>query len=153
VGILSIWTDERIEKLTELWKDGWSASQIAKVVGGTRGGVLGKIHRLHLPSRPKKLPMLTPRIRRVKIASYRQLPFLHTEAIVPTEPRKVTLLELEENMCRWPLGDPKSEAFRYCGLDKHPDHISYCVGHAALSYRAPQLRAARTCNTQPTALS
>jgi GcrA cell cycle regulator len=46
------WTDERVEKLKELWADGMSASQIAKLLGGvTRNAVIGKVHRLGLSNR------------------------------------------------------------------------------------------------------
>ena len=46
------WTDERVEKLKELWTEGMSASQIAKVLGGvTRNAVIGKVHRLGLSNR------------------------------------------------------------------------------------------------------
>ncbi len=46
------WTDERVEKLKELWGEGMSASQIAKVLGGvTRNAVIGKVHRLGLSNR------------------------------------------------------------------------------------------------------
>lgn len=43
------WTDERVDELRTLWKDGLSASQIAEMLGGvTRNGVIGKLHRLGL---------------------------------------------------------------------------------------------------------
>jgi len=46
------WTDERVEKLKELWAEGMSASQIAKQLGGvTRNAVIGKVHRLGLSNR------------------------------------------------------------------------------------------------------
>lgn len=46
------WTDERVEKLKELWAEGKSASQIAKEMGGvTRNAVIGKVHRLGLSNR------------------------------------------------------------------------------------------------------
>jgi GcrA cell cycle regulator len=48
------WTDERVEKLTKLWAEGLSASQIAAQLGGvTRNAVIGKVHRLNLPGRVK----------------------------------------------------------------------------------------------------
>jgi GcrA cell cycle regulator len=48
------WTDERVEKLTKLWAEGLSASQIAAQLGGvTRNAVIGKVHRLNLPGRAK----------------------------------------------------------------------------------------------------
>ncbi len=46
------WTDDRVEKLKQLWGDGLSASQIAKALGGvTRNAVIGKVHRLGLSNR------------------------------------------------------------------------------------------------------
>ncbi len=46
------WTDDRVEKLKELWGDGMSASRIAKALGGvTRNAVIGKVHRLGLSNR------------------------------------------------------------------------------------------------------
>ncbi len=46
------WTDDRVEKLKELWGSGMSASQIAKALGGvTRNAVIGKVHRLGLSNR------------------------------------------------------------------------------------------------------
>lgn len=46
------WTDERTELLTKLWRDGLSAPQIAKQLGGvTRNAVIGKAHRLGLGGR------------------------------------------------------------------------------------------------------
>src|SRR5688572_32922112 len=47
------WTDERIERLKELWSQGVTASQIADELGGvSRNAVIGKAHRLGLQSRP-----------------------------------------------------------------------------------------------------
>src|SRR5215469_11040152 len=52
------WTEERIETLSRLWREGHSASQVARRLGGvTRNAVIGKAHRLGLsvrdaPSRP-----------------------------------------------------------------------------------------------------
>ncbi len=47
------WTDERIDRLKELWSKGMTASQIAEELGGvSRNAVIGKAHRLDLQSRP-----------------------------------------------------------------------------------------------------
>src|ERR1700754_4775 len=47
------WTDERIDRLKELWSQGKTASQIAEELGGvSRNAVIGKAHRLGLQSRP-----------------------------------------------------------------------------------------------------
>ncbi|VVT32815.1 GcrA family cell cycle regulator [Rhizobium sp. EC-SD404] len=59
------WTDERVEKLTKLWADGLSASQIAAQLGGvTRNAVIGKVHRLNLPGRAKSGGTPAPRAKR-----------------------------------------------------------------------------------------
>ena len=47
--------------------------------------------------------------------------------------------DIREFACRWPLGDPKSGEFAYCGL-KRAEGQSYCAGHCRMAYRAPQAR-------------
>lgn len=48
------WTDERLATLTELWKAGRTASEIAQTLGGvSRNAVIGKAHRLGLPPTPR----------------------------------------------------------------------------------------------------
>ena len=49
--LVNVWTDQRVERLTELWAAGWSCAQIATDLGGgiTRNSVIGKTHRLKLP--------------------------------------------------------------------------------------------------------
>ena len=50
------WTDDRVEKLRELWTKGLSASQIAVQLGGvSRNAVIGKAHRLGLEGRPSPI--------------------------------------------------------------------------------------------------
>ena len=46
------WTDEKVQKLKELWSKGHTASQIANMLGDTtRNAVIGKAHRLNLEAR------------------------------------------------------------------------------------------------------
>jgi GcrA cell cycle regulator len=49
------WTDERIQELSRLWQAGHSASEIGKLLGVSKNAVVGKAHRLKLPSRPSPI--------------------------------------------------------------------------------------------------
>jgi GcrA cell cycle regulator len=53
----------------------------------------------------------------------------------------ITILDLTNSTCRWPIGDPADlDTFRYCGTAKSPDLGSYCPLHAALAYQPRQVR-------------
>ena len=56
------------------------------------------------------------------------------EAVVIPMSERVTLVELRESMCRWPLGDPLHEDFRFCGADS-PIGVPYCAYHARIAYQ------------------
>lgn len=47
---------------------------------------------------------------------------------------RVTIMELRENMCRWPLGDPSQPEFRFCGGRSTPG-AAYCPHHAQVAYQ------------------
>lgn len=149
----SKWTDERTDMLKRLWADGLSASQIAAELGDiTRNAAIGKVHRLGLsgrdnPTRPRK-----PRTPRAPRARKRRSEIVYSrfigpaiegdpvkeilDADIPVEQRK-TLLELTNETCRWPCGDPASPSFYFCGdpsanLD---GFRPYCRAHAMRAIR------------------
>jgi GcrA cell cycle regulator len=148
------WTDERVELLKKLWLDGLSASQIAKQLGGvTRNAVIGKVHRLGLsgraaPSQPTRpvfkaprapRPAPTPAPRRVEahhhpVAAAQPQPAFYVE-----EPGSATVLTLGAHMCKWPIGDPASDSFSFCGRRSEADG-PYCVQHASVAYQPQQAR-------------
>ena len=128
------WTNERVELLKKLWAEGYSASQVAKQMGGvTRNGVIGKVNRLGLPGRaktsrslpgPKQKPRVVsstkprsgkPKGRPRKDAeASRGTPsgvtapsFQEAEAYatqLQTNNKGIPLLELETGQCRCPTG-------------------------------------------------
>jgi GcrA cell cycle regulator len=60
------------------------------------------------------------------------------EVVVPMS-LKVTIVELRESMCKWPIGDPSSSEFRYCGSPSH-NGTPYCQYHGKLAYQPAQDR-------------
>jgi GcrA cell cycle regulator len=148
------WTDERVELLKKLWADGLSASQIAGELGGiTRNAVIGKVHRLGLSGRAKSPSSSVPRARKPRSHMMRvQRPMSRgntalalayemdqepeqelVENIIPIGQRR-TLLELNEDTCRWPIGDPATTEFFFCG-GKPLSSLPYCTYHSRVAYQ------------------
>jgi GcrA cell cycle regulator len=204
------WTDERIDRLKELWSQGKTASFIAEELGGvSRNAVIGKAHRLGLQSRPspvkpnepapkvkaKKVeraesPAPAPRpaaapapvapweddgeeapaaaakparepaekpepatpqpiVRSIGPGGFvRQGPSDQQAPIPPAPPRrlvpakpspevadKTSLLDLNERICKWPIGHPGEPDFHFCGNQANPG-FPYCVEHCGVAYQA-----------------
>ena len=156
------WTDERVEVLKKLWSDGLSASQIAAKLGDvTRNAVIGKVHRLGLQGRAttSRIRMARPRsniaLFPARSAQVQYRTFGNAALKIAVEPLErraatiiplralpeleaapdlvVTLAELTETMCHWPVGDPLEEGFHFCGRRKDFGG-PYCKHHSALAY-------------------
>ncbi len=52
---------------------------------------------------------------------------------------RVTILHLSDKTCKWPIGDPGSEDFCFCGHGPR-DGSPYCEYHARLAYQPLQDR-------------
>ena len=152
------WTDERVEQLKKLWSEGLSASQIANRLGDvTRNAVIGKVHRLGLEARakPQKKQIVVGQLdANVMSISYSgNLAFKETEiddsefgykteTIKPNfqsitaipDNFSVTILNLTENHCKWPIGDPGEEDFHFCG-HQSLSGMPYCEHHASVAYK------------------
>ena len=199
------WTDERIDRLKELWSRGMTASQIADELGAvSRNAVIGKAHRLGLQSRPSPVkpnepgaskpkaakpaaepfgdvdqdppfdmspepqakpepapvsatpaePKPTPQPPQPRVVSVgpggflRQGPGDQQSPIPPAPPRrlvpakpsadvadKTSLLDLNEKICKWPIGHPGEPDFHFCGRAANPG-FPYCVDHCSVAYQA-----------------
>jgi len=51
--------------------------------------------------------------------------------------KKISILDLNERMCRWPFGDPKSSDFCFCG-NPTLEGLPYCAEHATVAYQTMQ---------------
>jgi GcrA cell cycle regulator len=61
---------------------------------------------------------------------------------------KVTLLDLNEKVCRWPSGHPGEEDFHFCGKPVNPG-TPYCLEHCAVAYQSQLPRKDRPGQTRP----
>ena len=48
--------------------------------------------------------------------------------------KKLTLMELTERTCKWPIGDPATEDFWFCGLPSLPGK-PYCEAHVGVAFQ------------------
>ena len=67
--------------------------------------------------------------------------------LVPAKPSpaiatKTGLLDLNERICRWPMGHPGEPDFHFCGEKVNPG-FPYCVEHCGRAYQAQLPRGAR----------
>lgn len=62
-----------------------------------------------------------------------QAPMPSEDVVIPFSER-VTIIELREYMCRWPMGDPTSPDFRFCGA-RSQTGLPYCSYHSRIAYQ------------------
>lgn len=67
--------------------------------------------------------------------------------LVPAKPsaemaNKTSLLDLNERICKWPLGHPGEADFHFCGVNVNPG-FPYCVEHCGRAYQAQLPRGTR----------
>ncbi len=153
------WTEDRVEILTKLWAEGLSASQIAKQLGGvTRNAVIGKVHRLGLSGRAKPSNPARKTARKRSTAPRKRVPSISSK---PRAPRPVvqkppapppieakpmangkyaTILTIRDHMCKWPIGDPSTSEFRFCGRRTEDKDEPYCTAHSRVAYQPSRRR-------------
>lgn len=161
------WTEERIETLRTMWAARHSAKTIAGVLGEgvTRNAVIGKIHRLGLSERTKTdedgvtkakpAPMVRKSQHAMPTVQGNTVLAPHAEVQAQTRPQtqvrlvesvvvpmceSISIMELRETTCRWPLGDPMTADFSYCGAKSPFGAGPYCAAHARIAYQPAQDR-------------
>jgi GcrA cell cycle regulator len=137
------WNEERTATLRKLWLEGMSASQVARQLGGvSRSAVIGKVHRLgitvrEVPTRQRSAARgavrTHSRARVVRDAAPAQRSALRLLEIAEMAPT-ASILGLETHSCRWPIGNPDSHDFGFCGREKTA-RGSYCDDHARGAFR------------------
>ena len=134
------WTEEKVNKLKELWGKGNTASQIAEIIGGiSRNAVIGKAHRLNLSAKIKTRAVaskktiesssqgLSKKGRRNKFKS-----LLLDKNFEPA--KNLTLEQLTEETCKYMEGHPDQADSAFCGR-KTVEKFSYCPLHLMIIFQ------------------
>jgi len=127
----NFWTDERVKILTNMWNEGKTASDIVDALGEgvTRNAVIGKANRIGLEKRPSPIKNTDATKKRTSTKKSA------TKETVKEE-KSFSILDIKEDMCRWPIGDPKDPDFHFCGK-KAMEGCPYCEKHANIAYHIP----------------
>ena len=137
------WNDEKVAKLKELWGKGNTASQIAEIIGGvSRNAVIGKAHRLNLSAKIKTRVASSNQafensrenknLRPKRGRKSRFSSIMIEKDFEPENPKQ--LEELDESLCKWPIGHPDEKNFYFCGRSSLKD-FSYCKLHLLYAYQ------------------
>ncbi|HVI61041.1 MAG TPA: GcrA family cell cycle regulator [Bradyrhizobium sp.] len=157
----SPWTTERTRLLRRRWRQGARVREIAAELGHgiTCNAVISKIHRLGISAlspyggapgrrytantRPADRPVHAQRaawwFRKGPLPAWviNARPYVETvgaDARIPRHQRR-SLLELNDETCSWPVGDPRSSRFFFfCGAQPLCNK-PYCAAHCARAYR------------------
>lgn len=163
------WSEETKADLKRLFDQGLSFGQIGAQIGISRNAAIGKARRLGLtriiietrsaaplpprPPRRERKPRANrgwiseaERVKRVTEPSKPQAALPPTpieDDAIPVEQR-LTIFDLTNKTCRWPVGDPGTPDFFFCG-DPSADcdrGRPYCPAHAAVAFNGKPLRGA-----------
>ncbi len=146
------WDQRTKYRVRQLVAEGKKASEIAREIGVSRNAVIGAVRRhdlgqlQHKPlwvkgekstavdsiavsAKPRDKRQHTSKPASVKPVA-KPVPVV---AVAVVEPRRITLMELDDRTCKWPV-EGEREHTLFCGIAKPFGGTPYCPAHASRMY-------------------
>ena len=144
------WTEDKVEKLRELWDQGLPTSQIGKILDFTKNAVVGKAHRIGLERRPSpikrnimkpdrkkarapEIPNLSVNLKSDNDFDSTFIPKINYDKVAKDNLGNDLFFIKKNTGCEWPIGHPDESNFRYCGSEK-VESKPYCAEHCSKAY-------------------
>lgn len=150
------WNDCKIAQLRDLWIEGHTTAEIGRRLGLSKNAIIGKAHRLDLPARkspikrgneavPRSVPRLSrdPKSKGGRSIRAGTAQFAEPAPPLPCDPPRIEphtirrmLPQSDDERCCWPLGEPRTAGFRFCG---EPAFVGkpYCPEHVQSAHQSP----------------
>jgi GcrA cell cycle regulator len=125
------WTDERKQLVRNLWAQGFTATEVARQVGGvSRNAIIGLCHRNQFrQGKRRAAPMPKPEPL-PRLPDYVPVDPPIPSPLPPLPPSPdflgLPLWQLTDSQCRWPHGDGP---FVFCGQPRERGGTAYCAEH------------------------
>ncbi len=145
------WQPEEDEQLRELASEGVMFTRIGAILGRSRKAVSARAKLIGVRNLSKTIGRSRKeRERKIAhtatstwgrravvaraVARGELEPYEATD--LPPEPTRptISLHNLQSHHCRWPIGDPASPDFGYCGQTIRDESVPYCAGHCRIAY-------------------
>ncbi|MCY4540915.1 MAG: hypothetical protein OXB95_00760 [Rhodobacteraceae bacterium] len=155
-GAPPAWTDEQVKVATSMWKECHTAAEIGDLIGKTRRAVIGKMYRLKIkrgsamddaggaagqsPGQGDKaggqegVENADGNDQEASASGSEDQPSDADSESEAIGDRRTVLMQLTERTCRWPIGDPSTQNFWFCGKNTVQAGKPYCEEHSALAY-------------------
>lgn len=149
------WSDDEKAIVTRMWGANASARDSLSLNNRSRNAVIGLIARLKLQRGPtgKRIKPTKPRppVERKHNPALQWID--HPKRRRSAEPAVeiddapgagVSLMQLTNSTCRWPIGAPGEDGFKFCGANADLNGgRPFCAWHTRIAYEPPAARVKR----------
>lgn len=123
-------TEEKRQKIKDLWQTGLSASKIGSEVGLSRNSVIGAIHRM----RANGVDLVKHIAKVIKPKKNETIQII--EKHYEDAKENINIIDLKYFSCRFIVSEESSKEVLYCG--KRINKASYCKDHYKICYNSRQ---------------